>query len=143
MGALNNVDLTVDRARAPGSSSDRQLPNIALPVSAGGSSVASVVDESAFEWDKVKRKRGKRNRSSTVNDEVLSNGERNAMIEHVMSEAPFEVERRAAATHEAAQAEIRRKEGEIASVAEADIIKIKNDAENEARRAIETKQMKF
>jgi hypothetical protein len=40
------------------------------------------------------------------------------MIEHVVTEAAFEVERRAAATHEAAQAEIRKKECEIASLAE-------------------------
>jgi hypothetical protein len=90
----SNVDTTVHENRAPGSSSDRRPSEIPLPVSTGGSSAASVIDESLFTWDKVKRKRGKRNRGSTIDDDIVDDVDRNAMMEHVLAETAFEVERR-------------------------------------------------
>ena len=51
-----------------------------------------------------------------------NDADRNAMIEHVLSEASFEVERRAAATIELASTELRQKESAIAALAEANAI---------------------
>ena len=87
----SNVDPSIQETRAPGSSSDRRPSEIPLPVSTGGSSAASVIDESLFTWDKVKRKRRKRNRGSTIDDDIIGDVDRNAMMEHVLAETAFEV----------------------------------------------------
>ena len=62
------------------------------------------------------------------------------MLEHVLAEAAFEVERRSAVNLEAANQELRRKESEIAAKAEASLSLIKHEMEQEALRHVELKR---